>query len=192
MEMISLEEIGLLDGPYERNFNHITALATQSLNTDVSLISIVDFDGDRQFFKSHQGLGEPWKTSRQTPLSHSFCKHVVLSNRSLVVSYATEHPMVRSNPAITDLGVMAYLGVPVKTPDGNPVGAICVIDNEPRTWGLRDIQTLECLAEVTNDAIEVSVAQSNSLENSAPMQHGQTGILLDHALKAIRDELREG
>lgn len=189
--MISLEEVGLLDGPYERNFDHLTALATQTLKTDVSLISIVDFEGDRQFFKSHKGLGEPWKTARQTPLSHSFCKHVVLSNRSLVVSYATEHPIVRKNPAITELGVMAYLGVPVKTPDGNPVGALCVIDNEPRTWGRRDVQTLECLADVTNDVIEVSVALSRCQDSGAATQSSQTGILLNRALDAIRKEISE-
>lgn len=189
--MISLEEIGLLDGPYERNFNHLTALATQTLNTDVSLISIVDFDGDRQFFKSHQGLSEPWKTARQTPLSHSFCKHVVLSNRSLVVSYATEHPMVQTNPAITELGVMAYLGVPVKTPDGNPVGALCVIDNEPRTWGCRDVLNLERLADVTNDVIEVSVAQSRCQDFGAATQSSQTGVLLNRALDALKKEISD-
>lgn len=75
----------------------------------VALISLVD--EDRQFFVSQQGLPEPWAKARQTPLSHSFCQHVVATGDPLIVSDARENPLVCGNLAIRDLNVIAYLGL---------------------------------------------------------------------------------
>jgi GAF domain-containing protein len=70
-------------------------------------------------------LRYPWASERQTPLSHSFCQHVVESRRPLVVSDAREHPKLRDNVAIRDLGVIAYAGVPLITPTGQVLGTLC-------------------------------------------------------------------
>ena len=42
-------------------------------------------DEDRQFFATACGLPEPFASRRQTPLSHSFCQHVVISNKPLII-----------------------------------------------------------------------------------------------------------
>jgi len=190
--MTALEETGLLDEPYEPSFDNLTALAAQALHAKVSLISIVDLERDRQFFKSHHGLGEPWRSKRETPLSHSFCKHVVDADKPLVVSYATEHPLVASNPAISDLGVMSYLGMPVYTADRNPVGAFCVIEDEPRTWEHDDIAIMERLAKCATDAIELRVKHSNA--SNSRLKHPLEAQMIDknllkQAYEALRIEL---
>ena len=51
------------------------------------------------------GAGGP----RETPLSHSFCKHVVATSAPLVIEDARQHDLVSGNPAIDDFGVAAYL-----------------------------------------------------------------------------------
>lgn len=154
----TLEELDLLDAPAEAGYDNLTQLASRILGAPVSLVSILDFTGDRQFFKSHIGLPEPWATERQTPLTHSFCQHVVRNNESLVVNYAPEHPLVKDNLAIRDLDVIAYLGVPVYVPDGAPVGAFCAIDGKPRAWSKQDIETLQQLASCVCDIIELKAA----------------------------------
>jgi len=160
--MMSLQDFGLLDAPPEPSFDNLTALASQIVGAPVSLVSIVDFDGDRQFFKSQIGLVDPWATQRQTPLSHSFCQHVVRSNDALVVDNAPKHPLVKDNLAIPDLGVMAYLGVPVYVPGKLPVGALCVIEGEPRAWKDDEIATLKRLADCVGDAISLKAALKTS------------------------------
>src|SRR4249920_1063113 len=79
----ALRRTSLLDTPPEEVFDRLTRLATTLLHVPVALVSLVD--GNRQFFKSSVGLPDPLASLRQTPLTHSFCKHVVASGEPLVV-----------------------------------------------------------------------------------------------------------
>jgi hypothetical protein len=75
--LAALRRTALLDSPPEEAFDRLTRLARSVLHVSASYVSLVD--GERQFFKSAVGLSEPWASSRQTPLTHSFCKHAVES-----------------------------------------------------------------------------------------------------------------
>jgi GAF domain-containing protein len=116
--LAALHEGLLIDTEREESFDRIARLAAKVLNAPVALVSGVD--RDRQFFKSCLGLPEPWASSRQSPLSHSFCQHAVARREPLVVSDAREVPDLRDNRAIREMGVIAYLGIPLITRDGQP------------------------------------------------------------------------
>ena len=152
--LAALRRTLLLDSPQEPSFDRLTELASLILDAPVALVSLVD--ADRQFFKSCIGLPEPWAVERETPLSHSFCKHVVATGDPLIVNDAREHPLVRHNPAIDDLSVIAYAGIPLIL-DGQPLGSFCVIDGEPREWTEREVRILEGLAESAMTEIELRV-----------------------------------
>src|SRR5437867_3856909 len=134
----------LLDSPPEEVFDRLTQLATTVLRVPVALVSLVD--GERQFFKSCVGLQEPWATLRQTPLTHSFCKHAVASGEPFIVPDARQDPLVRDNGAVSELGVIAYAGVPLTTADGLTLGTFCVVDIAPREWTEEEIEILRGLA----------------------------------------------
>jgi GAF domain-containing protein len=112
-------------------FDRLARLAARLLDVPVSLVSIVE--EDRQHFPGIFGLPEPWATRRETPLSYSFCKHVVASGEPLQIVDAHEDEHVRDNLAIPVLGVIAYLGVPLTSPDGTVLGTFCAMDDHPRT-----------------------------------------------------------
>jgi hypothetical protein len=149
----------LLDSPPEENFDRLTRLTATVLNVPVALVSLVD--SDRQFFKSCLGLRQPWASERQSPLSHSFCQHVVESRRALVVSDAREHPLLKDNLAIRDLGVIAYAGAPLTTPDGHVLGTLCAIDHQPRHWTTEQVEILCNLAGSVLTEIQLHAAQHN-------------------------------
>ena len=108
-----LRKTGLLDTPPEPAFDRVTRFATRLLDVPVSLVSLVD--SDRQFFKSAIGLPEPWATKRETPLTHSFCQHLVPTGNTLVIEDARTDPLVCDNLAVPELGVISYLGAPLIT-----------------------------------------------------------------------------
>ncbi len=152
--LAALRRTLLLDSPREPSFDRLTELASLILDAPVSLVSLVD--ADRQFLKSCVGLGEPLAVERETPLSHSFCKHVAATGDPLIVDDAREHPLVMDNPAIPDFNVIAYAGIPLVL-DGQPLGSFCVIDHEPRRWTDREVEILRGLAESAMTEIELRV-----------------------------------
>jgi formate hydrogenlyase transcriptional activator len=142
--LATLERTSLLDSPPEEVFDRLTRLATRVLRVPAALVSLVD--GKRQFFKSFFGLPEPWASQRQTPLTHSFCKHAVASGEPFVVSDARLNPLVRDNLAVSEMGVIAYAGIPLTTAGGHTLGTFCVVDAKPRDWTEEEIEVLRCLA----------------------------------------------
>ena len=150
-----LHRTGLLDTDATPGFDRLTRLAARLLGAPVSLVSLVD--DRRQFFKSATGL-----EVRETPLSHSFCQHVVRSGEPLVVTDAPQDDRVRDNLAIDELGVAAYAGVPLVAGSGHVLGSFCVIDTVPRTWSDDDLAILEELAGSVVTEIELGLALRNA------------------------------
>ena len=149
----ALRLTGLMDSLPEAAFDRLARLATRILRTPVGLVSLVD--DHRQFFKSAVGLTEPWASARQTPLSHSFCQHVVTTGRPLIVTDARREALLVGNRAISELGVIAYLGIPLVTPEGKVLGSLCVIDGFPREWDDADVETMSDLAASVASEIEL-------------------------------------
>ena len=163
--LASLRATGLLDAPPEQTFDRLTALATRLLGVPVAVVSLVD--ANRQFFVSCVGVGEPWKTDRQTPLSHSFCQYVVTSGEALIVNDAREHPTVRANLAVHDLNVIAYAGLPLRMSTGEVLGSFCAIDHVPRQWNEADIDALRTLADAAMAELELRMASRTLAEREA-------------------------
>jgi hypothetical protein len=143
--LAAVDATGLVDGPSDAGLDTLARLCAKLLNVPVALISLVE--ADRQFFAASCGLPQPWAGERHTRLSHSFCQHVVASRQPFVVSDAREHPLVRENLAIRDLGVIAYAGIPLTTPDDEVLGSFCAIDNRPRIWTKADLDILGDFAQ---------------------------------------------
>ena len=135
---------GLLTVRDDPAFDRLARLASRVLDAPIALVSLVD--EDRQVFASCIGLEGDVADSRETPLSHSFCQHAVSAGEPLVVGDAREHPVLKTNLAIEDLGIIAYAGVPLIDADGYALGTLCVADERPRTWTDDDVVTLTDLA----------------------------------------------
>ena len=153
-----LVTLNLVDSPMEEAFDKFTRLVARFINVPVALVSFIEENRDRQYFKSQIGLTGKWAKSRQTPLTHSFCQHVKRDNRPLIIENAPLDARVCGNLAIPELGVRAYLGVPIHDTKGNALGALCAIDVQPRPWAQTDIDGMVDLAACVTDQIAVRSA----------------------------------
>ncbi len=122
----ALRDFEILDTAPEKSFDDITLLAAQLCETPIALITLLD--EKRQWFKSRVGM-----EILETPRDVAFCTHTVLQKDVLVVEDVRTDERFAANPFVTgEPGIRFYAGAPLITSDGLALGALCVIDREPR------------------------------------------------------------
>ncbi|WP_333717893.1 GAF domain-containing protein [Agrobacterium tumefaciens] len=171
---------GLLDVQSPPEFQDIIEVVKTGLKCPVALISILD--EHRQVFIAHVGLPPKWAEAAETPLTHSFCQHVVRDRQPLIIGDATVHDLVRNNLAITDLGVISYMGVPVTLPDGMVIGALAAIDGEPRTWTESELQLLNQIGRVASNQIATFLSEQRW---GALFQQLEEGIVVGSVIRDV-------
>ena len=146
--LLALRSYGILDTAIEPSFDDITRIASYVCQTPVALISLVD-EG-RQWFKSTQGFDR-----RETPLNQSICAHALLEHSFLEVEDTTKDPRFDCNPLVTgNPHVRFYAGALLRTPDGLPLGTVCVLDDKPRVLTPEQRDVLSALARQVMSQME--------------------------------------
>lgn len=147
--LATLASYDVLDTSPEAEFNDVVALAAEICAVPIALVSLVD--DARQWFKARIGLDVP-STDRKI----SFCEHAMYSEDVMVVPDASSDPRFAQNPLVTgDPSIRFYAGVPLVTPEGQPLGTLCVIDREPRTLNEHQLNFLRALARQTMSHLEL-------------------------------------
>ncbi|HYF58725.1 MAG TPA: sensor domain-containing diguanylate cyclase [Burkholderiaceae bacterium] len=126
LRLASLRGLHVLDTPAEERFDRVTRLARSLFDVSIAVVSLVD--SERQWFKSIQGLD-----AAETPRDVSFCGHAILSDEIFEVQDATQDERFHDNPLVTGPpDIRFYAGCPLKSPRGELVGTLCLIDQQPR------------------------------------------------------------
>ena len=145
----ALHRYRILDTDPERNFDDLTALASQICGTPMALISLVD--ADRQWFKSRVGFPLV-ETSRAV----SFCAHAIVTRDIFVVPDALDDARFREHPYVTGgPRIRFYAGAPLATPDGQALGTLCVLDRSPRELTAEQLQALDALRRQAEAQLEL-------------------------------------
>jgi PAS domain S-box-containing protein len=149
--LATLQRYGILDTPPEKAFDDLVRLAAELLEAPIAAVNLID--ARRQWFKSEIGLGV-----REMPLDDSICKFALLGSGMMVVPDTTQDPRFAGNPLVTAAsGLRFYAGALLTTPDGIPLGTLCVLDRQARPQGLSASQrfALQTLAEQVMAQIEL-------------------------------------
>lgn len=198
--LAALERYCVLDSAPEQSFDRITALVKAVLGAPICAVSLID--RNRQWFKSIKG-----HDAAETPRDVAFCAHTILAREPLVVPDAAADPRFAGSALVTGAPfVRAYAGVPLTSPDGYNLGALCVKDTRPRAFGPSEVEILRHFAALVVNELELrTLAREDDLTGAltrramtAAMEqeltrirrYGRSGALilfdLDH-FKAIND-----
>ena len=144
----AVQSLDLLDSPVEERFDRFTRLAQNVFDVPIALISLVD--GERVWFKSHQGMAET-----EAPRDVSFCGHTILQDGFLHVPDARKDPRFAESPLVTDEPhVRFYVGATLTSSDGYPVVTLCLIDTVPREFSKKNLAALRDIADATEAEIQ--------------------------------------
>ena len=144
-----LRDYGILDTDREAVFDKLIELASFVTASPLGAISFVD--GDRQWFKATYGFDK-----NQTARSFSFCSHTIAQpGAPFVVHDAAKDARFSDSPLVTSPPhVRFYAGIPMLSMDGLPLGSFCVMDQQPRTLTVRQMQMLQHISGVAMDLVE--------------------------------------
>ena len=159
--LASLHSYKIMDTPPQETLNALTRLAAAICGTPMAKITLVD--EDRQWFLSEFGDEETG-----SPRTESVCSDVVAVGAPLVVNDLGAVGRYAGLKAVAQpKGMRAYAGVPLIGRDGLPLGALCVIDLEPRDFSDVQLTSLADLAAQVVTTLELRRSDAFGGLNSA-------------------------
>lgn len=177
----ALRSYGILDTPIEPAFDDITRIASFVCQTPVALVSLVD-EG-RQWFKSERGFGK-----RETPIDQSICGHALLEQNFLEIPDTLADARTIDNPLVTGPHKLRfYAGALLRTPDGLPLGTVCVLDDKPRQLTQEQRDILSALARQVMSQMELrrALAISDRLQRNVSRLMAVAGHDLKQPLQVM-------
>jgi diguanylate cyclase (GGDEF)-like protein len=176
LRLRDLHDYAILDTPPEESFDRITRLAKMTLQTPMSVVSLVA--ADRQWFKSRQGV-----SACETARDISFCTHTIQLNEPLIIRDALADPRFAKSPlVIGDPFIRFYIGAPLNTPAGYNIGALCAMDTVPHDPTADQVKLLQDLGRLVIDELEL-----RKLASLDPL----TGVLTKRGLEKAINRLIE-
>lgn len=124
----ALHRYEILDTASEHAFDDLVSITAAICGMPMGAVTLID--AERQWVKARVGMdGE-----RESPRDDAFCAHTILEpDALLVVADTHQDARFRDNPVVVgDPQIRFYAGAPLLDCDGLPVGALCVMDREPR------------------------------------------------------------
>lgn len=171
----ALDAMNVVDTPKAPEFERITKLVQSIFGAPVVAVSLID--RRRQWFKSIQGLDV-----KETTRDVAFCDHTIRQSQCFKVEDATKDPLFAENPLVTgEPFIRSYLGAPLKTQDGYMLGALCVIDYEPRSFTKQQEQMLMSFADVVMGEMELRRSAAIDELTRLPNRRAFNDCLLDVA-----------
>lgn len=179
--LLAVQATELLDTAPEEPFDNLARLAAELLDAPSAFVTLVD--DRRSFLKSCIGADAGLSLTREIPADRSFCQYVVGSGQPLVVGDARRDERTRANPAIAEMGVVAWAGFPICGPGGMVLGTLCVVDTVERHWSDRHVEVLRVLsaAASTEIALRTAVSEERAARAEAALASAYFRVMADSA-----------
>ncbi len=136
-----MARLPLAEAGEDTDFNHVVSVLRRLLDFPVGLVTLLS--GDSQILAAGYGLDLARMARR-----HAICNAVLASRQAVAIEDLSRDARFSDNPFVHGpMGLRAYAGAPILAEDGVPIGALCVLDTQPRRIPPDTIETLEVLAE---------------------------------------------
>ena len=173
----ALKATGVLEGDKREALDALAKRAADVFNTSVAVITTID--KDREYFVGQSGklpnaITDDTGTLLPMDREHAICNYVVANDETLVVSDIERDPRFADNETIKQWDVRFYAGAPLRAADGLIIGALCILDSEPRTLEENEVALLETMAADVVATITTSDADGEASVKSPPAASSAT------------------
>ena len=163
----ALAEYGLGRGDHRlHSLDAVVQLAARTFAAPAAAVNMIGTD--LVHFAASTGIDDDMNLDRDV----SFCAHALAQGGVMVVPDTTLDERFHDNPLVTGpTQVRFYAGVPLRSREGHAVGALCVIDHQPRQdFSEEDRAHLRELAQMAVDRLELRRVEMTSEGNLRPYE----------------------
>ncbi|MGE8357263.1 MAG: diguanylate cyclase domain-containing protein, partial [Microvirgula sp.] len=148
--LLALEAYGLEDGQPLPSLDPVVHIAARMSGMPVAAVNMIG--SDHVFFAASTGVGEV-----DMRRDVSFCAHAINHPDGMVVPDTMLDERFHDNPLVIGAaGVRFYAGVPLLSPDGLALGALCILDRRPHPeFSEEEWLRLRELARMASDRLEL-------------------------------------
>lgn len=163
--LAALRALNILDTSPEPAFDQAARLTAALLKAEMGGVSFID--SERQWFKARIGFDVSAIDPRL-----SFCSWTLLQSEILEVPDLAADPRFADNPFVTgEMALRYYAGIPVRAPDGEPVGTLCVFDREARApMGATERELLTHFASTVERELELRLVLGEILRSRKALE----------------------
>lgn len=160
-----------LDGQVREDLDALAKRAADVFNVELAVISAID--ADREFIIGQSmelpaGLTLDSTGRASMRREDAICAHVVATGETLIINDTERDPRFADHPGIRLWRARFYAGAPLTTGDGMVLGALCLLDAEPRKLNDEETALLDTMAA---DAVSV-ITGEDAVERAT---HGDKG-----------------
>src|SRR5450830_1344672 len=139
----ALHAFGLFASSAEMRFERLTRLAKRLFNVPVAFVSLAD---------AHRSW-LPSKHDNAADGRHAFFSEAAATDKLLVVPDTVLDERFQDHPLIGDASVRFYAGCPIRVGNGDQLGTLCLLDNQPRAFNDDDQALLRDLAKMVEQEL---------------------------------------
>ncbi|WP_345330930.1 GAF domain-containing sensor histidine kinase [Mucilaginibacter defluvii] len=143
--VIELSEYDIDYGAMQEQFKDLTTLAAKIAGTEVSLVNLID--SYTSWTIARHGL-----PVEQLPREETVCQYTISGDDNFEITNLTEDDRFKNKSYVSGApNLKYYFGVPLRTANGNNLGALCLMDAETRQLSPEKIEMLKIIAgEIVN------------------------------------------
>jgi len=136
--------------------------------------------------------GNPYHAGETCPWVGSglYCEQVITSQDMMLVPNALQSPKWRQNPDIK-LGMVSYLGFPLRLPNGSPFGTLCLLDAQENHFSSNIIALMEKMQALIEENLKIrALLQQNDQRTAEIAQKNAALKKLNRSLSESEKKLR--
>lgn len=153
------KSIGQINRDIQKKWQNIMNATAGILDVPAALIMRISKQ-HMQVYKASENTENPYLEKAKDELGHGlYCETVIGEDRLLQVQNALKDSVWATNPDVK-LNMIAYVGLPIKWPDGRFFGTICALDNKERVFTDKHIDLLKQFkSAIETDLVNIKLLQ---------------------------------
>ncbi|MCF8008882.1 MAG: PAS domain S-box protein [Halanaerobiales bacterium] len=161
MNQLKTNEI-LIPSDIKKKWQDLVNIIAELLDIPAALIMRAD-PPYIEVFKSSDSDGNPYQIGDREKLTGLYCETVIKKNQMLLIPNASKDEKWKDNPDI-ELGMISYLGFPLKWPDDKIFGTVCILDSKENGYKGQEEKLLTSMKDIIESYLKI-IFQNKELKN---------------------------